>query len=327
MDSPKISVIVPVYNVAKYLERCVDSILTQTFRDYEVLLIDDGSTDQSGELCDKYAKENACIRVIHKENGGLSDARNVGMDNARGEFISFVDSDDYIACNMLECLYFLAQENKADVVVCGTRDCYETGTRITSNQEIFMNFEGKEALRQAFVGKYFGMSVCNKLFHSELCQAYRFPKGKTSEDVFFTPYVIMGAKRVSFTSEPLYNYWHRKDSITTASFSEKNLDVIHGYEKALKMILKNIPEMEDVALFRLYWACFLVLDKIVLMPEYKKNVYYKPIIKYLRDNWRAILSCSSFQRTRRLSMLALKIHVDLYRLLVIIYNKKSMVND
>lgn len=327
MSNPEISVIVPVYNVEKYLQRCVDSILEQTFENIEILLVDDGSTDGSGAICDQYALKDSRIHVIHKKNGGLSDARNAGMDVSVGNYLSFVDSDDFIAPNMLQTLHDLAVKQQADISICGMCECFENSVPEQNPQIICQTYTGIEALRQAFIGNYFGMSICTKMVRRDLCKDHRFIKGKTSEDVFFTPQLLLRAQRVAFTSEPLYNYWHRGGSITTRPFSPAAMDVIEGYEIDLRLVDQVCPELHDVAVFRLYWAYFVAFDRIVIVENFKKIPQYVQVKDYLKKNWLNIVRCPYFRRSRRIAALALKVHVSLYRKLVLMRDKANEVHD
>ncbi len=327
MSKPQISVIVPVYNVEKYLHRCVDSILAQTFENIEVLLVDDGSPDNCGAICDEYAQKDSRVRVIHKKNGGLSDARNAGIDAAVGEYLGFIDSDDFIAPNMLQTLYDLAENNRADISICGMCECFENGEPEQNPQVIQQVCTGIEAFRLAFIGNYFGMSICTKMVRRDLCKDHRFIKGKTSEDVFFTPVLLSKAQRVAFTTEPLYYYWHRGGSITTLPFSPAAMDVIEGYEFDLRLADQISPNLHDVAMFRLYWAYFVAFDRIVVAENFKKIPQYTQVRDFLKKNWLYIVKCPYFRRSRRIAAAALKVNVYLYRKLVFMRDNANEVHD
>lgn len=316
MKKPMISIVVPVYNVEKYLNRCIESIINQTFNNIEIILVDDGSTDSSGNICDEYKKIDSRIKVIHKENGGLSDARNVGIENACGEWIGFVDSDDYIAENMYEQLYCLIRKYNADIAICGVKDIYE-GNAIIQNKKIEeFACSGKEALELTLKGKQLAGSICNKLIHKKWLYNLKFLKDKTYEDAFITPELLLSVDTVACTTLSLYNYWHRIDSITTEEFSLKRLDVIEAYEYTKDVILERCPELIDVAQFRLYWAYFVVIDSILLSENYKHNPYYSLISRYLKREWRHIIKNNNFSSGRRIATIAFKLNVNLYRLLL-----------
>lgn len=316
MGVPEISVIVPVYKVEPYLERCVRSVQNQTFQDFELILVDDESPDRCGELCDDYARQDPRIRVLHKKNGGLSDARNAGMDLARGRYVCFVDSDDFIDPEMLQVLYDLAQKHQAEIAICGVRDCYKGRVQEHNPVEEELVVSGVEALRLTLEGKKLLVSVCTKLICRELAEKNRFRKGRTYEDAFYNPQLLLGAKVVAVTTRSLYSYWHRADSITTHPFREQNMDVIDAYTYNLEQVTEHCPELEDVARFRLHWAYFVVLDKILLTGREGEIAQYPQVKAYLKKHWFEVLRCPYFAKGRRLGAVVLKLHVGLYRILV-----------
>ncbi len=323
---PKISVIVPVYNVEKYLSRCIDSILAQTFGDYEVILVDDGSTDRSGKICDEYAEKDPRFRVIHKENGGLSDARNTGVSAAVGDFVCFIDSDDFIDPEMLSVLLSLTETTGAEVAICGIRNCYESGqTEQSSADETFL-CDGVEGLRLTLEGKKLPGSVCTKLISRPLAQSLFFRVGKTYEDAFYTPDLFLKTPKIAATTRSYYNYWHRADSITTKPFSEKSMDAVSAYEYTLEQVLQHCPALEDVARFRLCWAYFVTLDRLMVTPGYRKNPYFKPVVSYLRRHRNTVLHSPYFRKSRKLAMVALSVNVGLYRLLSLANDRKNGVH-
>ena len=327
MKNPEISVIVPVYNVEKYLRRCVDSILAQTFGDLEILLVDDGATDASGAICDEYAAADPRVRVIHKENGGLSDARNAGIEAAEGDYLCFIDSDDFVAETMLETLRGLIRKEQAQIAVCGICDCYED-RRVNQSSEVReFSCTGVEALKLTLEGEQLPGSVCTKLIRRDLCENHRFLRGRTYEDAFYTPGLLIPAQKVAATTESLYYYWHRSSSITTRPFSQRNMDVVDAYQYTLDEVKKHCPELAGVAAFRLYWANFVVLDKMLVTENYKNLPQYPAVVGFLRKNFRAIVSCPYFQKARRIAALALRVHVGLYRQLVRMRDHGAEVND
>ena len=289
-----ITIVVPVYNVEDYINRCVDSILCQTYKNMEIILVDDGSTDSSKSICDAYLDLDKRIKVIHKLNGGLSDARNVGLEASNGEYIIFIDSDDYIEKNMIERLHHLALTNNADISICNLCDCYETGVKNIQNEKKVMVYSDVEALKQAFIGEYYGMSICTKMIKRSIIADHRFIKGKTSEDVFFTPILLLKSKKVVYTTETLYNYWHRSGSITTSPYSPSAMDVITGYKQNVELVKKECPELIDLALFRLYWGYFVTFDRIVVTDNFKQIAEYKEVLTFLKKNWFNITKCKYF---------------------------------
>lgn len=213
---PLISVIVPVYNVEAFLHRCVDSILAQTYQNLEIILVDDGATDSSGTICDAYAAKDSRIRVIHKENGGLSSARNAGMEEAKGEYIAFVDSDDWIEPEMYGHMLRLMGEYDAKLVCAGRYDVSEK----TGEKKVGLCPKREEAVTaEEMVGRIFlwdgcDSSACDKLYHRSLLETFRYPEGKVCEDVPVTYKIVLRAGRAVFCDRPFYNYYHRSGSIS-----------------------------------------------------------------------------------------------------------------
>lgn len=324
---PEVSVIIPVYNVEKYLNRCIDSVIYQTYQDFEIVLIDDGSTDASGEICDKYAMKDSRIKVIHKKNGGLSDARNVGMDNASGNWIVFIDSDDFIEKIMLEVLYDLVSENDVEIAACGINNCYDK--KIIPQYDRLESFvcSGVEALKLTLIGQKLPGSICNKMIKSTLAKKYRFIVGKFYEDAFFTPDLLLNANNVAVTTQPLYNYWHRSDSITTEVFSDKKMDIIYAYIYTKQVVQNKCPELIRYADFRLYWSHFIVLDSMLRSNRYRSYKRFDEVVRYLKKNWIKIVVCPFFRKERRLSAVVLKCNVFLYRILLLTNKRRQQVND
>lgn len=209
---PEISIIVPVYKVEKYLRRCVDSILAQTFTDFELLLIDDGSPDNSGKICDEYAALDPRIRVFHKPNGGVSSARNLGIDNARGEWIAFVDSDDWIEKYFLDALYPFCDEG-ADMAVCGFNEVSDGG----SKSYLFQNFgDGKDGIVNQLLISYCGTSLCLRLIKKSLFEKGRLrcPVGIAyCEDFNLSAKLMIEARKIVIVDKCLYNYYQRSESV------------------------------------------------------------------------------------------------------------------
>lgn len=229
---PTISVIVPVYNVIDFIDRCYESIIKQTFSDFELLLIDDGSTDGSGVRCDNLANRDSRVKVVHKNNGGLSDARNVGIETARGKYLFFIDSDDYIDISTLEDLYHLSQKEHADIVECQYTRINEDaiGEEIPegnhSNPHIDV-YDHDEAIAK-LLDYQFEIVAWNKLYLAKLFAGIRFPVGKLHEDEYTTPLVVDECKTYVTTDQSYYMYVQRSGSIMNSTFTEKNLDLIEA---------------------------------------------------------------------------------------------------
>lgn len=321
---PEISIIVPVYKVEKYLDKCIESILNQTFKDFELILVDDGSPDRCGEMCDEYAKKDSRIVSVHKENGGLSDARNYGIDISNGKYIGFVDSDDYIEADMYETLYNNIIENDADVSVCGMYQCYQNNFYRECKTDEFFVVGGKEALKMALEGIKFSVPACNKIYKKEIITKNKYPVGKLSEDAFVTPKLLAQVNKVVVTTEPKYYYVHRENSITCSEFKMKDFDVVDAYKMNLDFVMQNYPELEPQAMFRYLWAHMYVLDKIILSKNLNGTNEYKNVVNFLKKNAWKIITNPCFTRNRKIATIALLINKNIYKKLVLTNNQKSM---
>lgn len=229
-DTRQISVIVPIYKVEKYLKKCVDSILCQSYSNLEIILVDDGSPDGCADICDEYATNDDRIRVIHKNNGGLSSARNAGLDVANGELICFVDSDDYIELDMMDKMKKRMDKDFSDIVVCSTRGVDESN---------IITFESKWNKDDCFNQDAFwsnlytnsmglGTTAWGKLYKKELFAEVRFDEGKLHEDEYILHKIIDQCSKISVMEDVFYNYLERTGSITNVQYSQKNYDKIYA---------------------------------------------------------------------------------------------------
>ncbi len=242
-----ISVIVPVYKVEPYLDQCVSSIVNQTYKNLEIILVDDGSPDGCPAICDAWAARDERVRVIHKENGGLSDARNAGMAIATGEFIGFVDSDDHIAPNMYEELYRRLNESDSDISACGVEMFWEDGRRARLTAEGDVILDNSDAMEAIVTESWLKQPVWYKLYRRETVEGILFEKGKYHEDVFWSYQPVARAKRVCVFDAPLYFYRQREESIMGGGFSEKRLDALEAKEIRLTFLSRCYPELTDQA--------------------------------------------------------------------------------
>ena len=265
---PLISLIVPVYNVEPYLRRCVDSILNQTYTNLEVILVDDGSPDNCGAICDEYAAKDPRVRVIHKENGGLSDARNAGLEIMTGSLVGFVDSDDWIEPQMYRRLYELLTQFDADMAFGGVADdLIRNGlaqTVKTSDYGASPFAEcNTDAMKRYFHGSW---AAWDKLYRVELFDGIRYPVGEINEDEAIVLHLLDRCRCVCYTNEVLYHYIRRTDgsSITTASFSEKKLAWVRHCRDNLAFIREKYPQLEADALARYRNSLLWSLREIAL---------------------------------------------------------------
>ncbi len=305
-----ISVIVPVYNVEGYLRRCVDSILAQTYENLEILLVDDGATDSSGAICDEYASKDPRVRVIHKENGGLSSARNAGIDEARGDYLAFVDSDDWIEPETYAYLLGLIRKYNVKLSYTGRYDVEEA----TGERTVGLCPEKEEKIpAQEFVGRIFlwdhvDSAACDKLYHSSLFEHHRYPLGRVCEDVPVTYRVVLETDYVAVGNRPMYNYYHRKGSITQGSISEKTFHFSQHTGEIYADIRENHPDIAPQARYLRVRSLSHIL--LVLETEGEKSwerfpEEYKEARRELGKHIAFLLTSPLFGKRERLTNLLL----------------------
>lgn len=309
----KVSIIVPVYNVEKYIDKCINSILNQTFEDFELILVDDGSTDKSGEICDKYKKQDKRIKVIHKTNGGLSDARNVGIDNSLGEFITFIDSDDYVDEDIIEFLYDNLKKHHCDISICNAREIYTDYVVYQTKEDIEMVVSGKEAVRYELESKVLpGYSVAKLYEKNKIFKDIRFPIGKLYEDAFIIVKALDLGERVYISTKAKYNYIRRDGSITVSSFKTKDLNCIEAHQANYEYIMCKYPEFEKQGFFRVIWSKLFILDKILISPEKDSEIAEK-LIKSIKDVAFKSMSNPYLSFKRKIGIILIFINRNLYR--------------
>lgn len=302
MSENKISVIIPVYNTEQYLDKCIESVVNQTYKNLEIILVDDGSTDKSGVICDKWAKEDMRIKVIHQENQGRASARNTGLKNAFGDYIGWVDSDDWIEKDMYEVLLKYAQENKSDVV---------SSVRIRDGQGIInqnincQNYIGRNAY-EAFLRDEICGSLCVKLYKSSIIKKIRF-SGEIAEDVLANLKMFCKSKVVSQLSYRGYHYMTRESSAT------HSIDLLIEYkDSALKLrdcVKNDYPKLEKLANCKALGSFVCLYDKV-------HNEIDEGNKEYILNNIKQLLCKSSLTR----STLSQK-KVMLYALKILLRNK------
>ena len=239
-----ISIVVPVYNVEKYLSTCVESILKQTYSNIEVILVDDGSTDCSGKMCDHYMGQDERIKVIHKKNGGLSDARNKGIIQAEGKYITFIDSDDVVSSDYVEYLYNILEENDGDIAICDPVHCYPN----VFEQETFMRvYKAEDAIVEMLYQKSFLVAAWGKLYKKDYFEEIEFPEGMLFEDSAVMYKIFDKAKKIVYGNAKLYGYMHREGSITTKKFSKRDCDILTICQQLTEYMSNRSEKLQKAA--------------------------------------------------------------------------------
>lgn len=303
----KISIIVPVYNVEKYLTKCIDSITNQTYKDLEIILVDDGSTDNSGQICDQYAKKDNRIKVIHKENGGLSDARNVGIKNSTGEYLSFIDSDDYIDKDMIECLYNAITNANSDIAVCGKYIEEETGKYYLRNVNSQLKiYNSKEALKSILTNNLIDVSACDKLFKKTLFKDIQFPKNKYFEDMGTIYKLIDLCNSIVHIGSAKYHYIQRQDSITKTKFDMRYNDLYEHMNQFIELINKKYNYLNEYVLsYQLQNLITIIIEYHNGINEDKENYIEirNKAYKELKNNKKNILKSKKIKLTKKIMMI------------------------
>jgi len=273
-----ISVIIPVYNVEKYLKRCVDSVINQTYTNLEIILVDDGSPDECGKICDEYAAIDNRIKVIHKENGGLSSARNAGIDIATGIYFSFIDSDDFVSENFIEKLYFLIKQYNADISQCDFARTLGEIPEIDTEDIVINEYDNISMIKNLYNEHYVPtVVVVTKLYHSSLFEAIRYPEGRLHEDEATTPLLLYRSSKCVLSTEKLYYYYFNENSIMNSEFSMKKLDILYALKSRIDFYIEHgLREyaLRDLSILEVCCRKFYGLSKREVYKVIKEqNVY------------------------------------------------------
>ena len=290
-----ISVIVPVYKVEAYLDRCVQSIVDQTYQNLEIILVDDGSPDNCPAMCDAWAEKDNRIRVIHKENGGLSDARNAGLREATGEFVGFIDSDDWIDIRFYEVLYRNAVDKNCQISECSFV--------ATNGQTVCVNATGDviicsavEAMERHLRDIQFKQVVWNKIYHRDVITV-PFEVGKFHEDVFWTYQIIANCKKLAHVNVPLYFYFQRNESIMGQNYSVKRLDAVEAAAQRCRFVIERFPQLASLAKYTIVGDCMYHHQQLLRAPyiDKKYRVWVQNLARIGDGFWKSTNSFSTKQ--------------------------------
>lgn len=324
-EQPLVSVIVPVYNVEKYLKRCLDSVLAQSYKNLEIILVDDGSTDRSGEICDEYKKKDGRIRVIHKENGGLSDARNEGMKIGKGDYACFVDSDDVVKNDYVEYLFGLIKKFDVEMSVAKYEVVTGSGKRIVPGGEIYSEvFSEKVALEELLSEKHFTVSANAKMYAKRLYKKIIFPKGKLCEDNGTTYKFIMMCKSIAFGNKIVYSYYKNSGSIMMGAFSVRRFDLVELTDEMCKAVVSKYKDLKEIALRRMILARFSIIRQVnykeLARSEKGKVDSYRG---FILQNKRAVLFNSVYSLRDKIALISLMFGYRVFSLVWNVYSNRK----
>ena len=316
-----ISVIIPVYNVEKYIERCVKSVLNQTYQDFEILLINDGSTDNSGKICEELAFKHEQIRLIEQKNQGVSAARNIGIEKAKGEFLTFIDSDDFIDKNYLKILFDSLIKNNADISCCEYQRIGDVEIKKIKYRNKFYIFDKVDIIK-LYLGKEL-TGPWGKLYRKKVFSKIYFPIGKRHEDIATIFKVILNAKKLVYTNDELYFYYKNVSSFTKQKFNKRNFDLIDAWNEVYILSRKYPVEIQKLAEFRLNKAYFTLLgiivyygfDKSIDLKE-QDNIQSELLHKFKEYfSFRKIISTKYLSLNRKIAMCLFKFNYGLCKLM------------
>ncbi len=294
----QISVVIPIYKVEQYLNECVESVVNQTYKNLEIILVDDGSPDNCPKICDEWAKKDGRIKVIHKKNGGVSDARNAGIKVATGKYISFVDSDDYIENNLYEIAINKLKDNNAQLFIFGRTYLYGQKKEIKYSKEIELIMDTEEALDKMNMFQYYDVAVWDKIYERNLFDGIEFPKGKLCEDWYTIYKVIDRVTKVVYNSKPFYVYRQRENSITHSNNIKINREPIYASKEVLDYIKEKHPSIVSNALAKYVISCIGVYNNYLYYTS-DTRIEKEEILKIVKDNYKEVIKNKDLSFHRR----------------------------
>lgn len=306
----KVSLILPVYNVEKYLPQCLDSIQKQSYKNMEIIIVNDGSTDGSGQICETFSKRDTRVKYIQKKNGGLSSARNVGLKYAVGDYIVFVDSDDFIRSGMISSLVEVMECSHADIACCNYEVCNEQSGVIYShkiNIKSMQVFTRQQAIDVLFYETFFQCYAWNKMYKKELFTDIKYPEGRLYEDIVTTYRLFRSSEMIAFIPDSLYCYRRREGSITQKQFKPKSYDLIDSINEVIEQNQDNRAVLAGCAIYYLYF-----IDEMIKHNVWDKDVYhkYQAIVKKTKND---IYRCTNIACSRKIQLILCYLNPGLYK--------------
>lgn len=320
-----ISIVIPVYKVEKYLEKCVESVINQTYKNLEILLVNDGSPDSCPKICDEYAQKDNRIKVIHKENGGLSDARNAGIDVATGKYITFIDSDDYISNDYVEYMYNLAKKHNAQIATCEFEIVY-LEDELKNNSEYIEDIEvltPRDFFYNMLFAKRSDVTACAKLYEIELFKEIRYPKGVVYEDTATTYKLIEKCNKIATGNKKCYFYFTRPNSISKISgFNSNELDYIKNTNEMLDYLRNKYPDLEQaIDRFDLY-ANFRIL-RLLLFTKPRNKKMEKEIFRKIKNKRMKVLKYKDTPKRDKMAIVLSFFGLSIFKFSWLIYSKMT----
>ena len=315
-----LSIIVPVYNVESYLQQCIESILSQSYRDIDLILVDDGSKDSSGAICDAYAEKDRRVHVIHKKNGGVADTRNTGLRHAAGEYVTFVDSDDFLAPDAYKTHMENLQKTGAQISICGFYSYYHPQKILPKRQDAFYAvLNSEQAIQMSTSFDYFGIAVWDKVFKKDLFEGIEFPAGRLAEDWFVVYKLLDRAQKIVYDARQFYYYRQRPGSYTHDKLVSR--DNMLASKEVLDFVTEHYPNIREDALFSYVFACVGVYNNLILYNK-KDKAGREQLYKIICKHYKRIARKCQLSKSRRCQLMLLRYCPPLYTLAFHIFDKK-----
>lgn len=320
-----IDIIVPVYNTAEYIDRCLKSILNQTYKELNIILVDDGSTDKSGVICDEYAEKYASVTVYHKTNGGLSSARNYGIDHSTAEYVAFVDCDDYLNKNWYENLYQAMRRHNADMVSAGATLVYDksnSGAEDDLTHQIKSEEVGKaEVYRRMFAQLDIDVSVCTKLFKRKIFESIRFPLGELYEDMQIIGDIVEACGIIAVVHDKGYFYYQRQGSIMYGDMDAKRMKLVTCMENWYDRMKKAYPEAAEAARTRCIRCYIHVYNRAIFDDRYKREA--KELCRKIKNERAYVAKSQYMKKHEMIAVWLIMINTAVYKLFLKIYRRNK----
>ncbi len=320
MNKDKISIIVPIYNVEKYLKRCVNSIINQTYKNLEIILVNDGSTDNCLTICENFKKKDKRIFIINKENGGLSDARNKGIEKATGLYVTFIDSDDYVEKDYVQFLYDTIVDESADISICSYQAVYENGKILKQKENLKETLNPHDTLGKMLYQNDINVASCAKLYKKDLFNNIKFPKGKIFEDAYTTYKLVDISKKIALNLEIKYNYMIRSNSILTSTFNENKLLLISAYEEMGNYVLKKYPDLKKAVVRANVYSRISTLRQMLYVKNRLRDKE-KEYRRYIKSHTKDILKDNKTATRDKIACILISINLTIFKFAWLIYCK------
>lgn len=322
IENPLVSIILPIYNIENYLPKCMVSIFAQTYKVLEIIMVDDGSEDNCGKLCDKYAMQDDRIVVYHKENGGLSDARNYGIKRARGEYITCIDPDDYVDHDYVEYLLKILKKHKTKMSICQHRIHYDNGSIKEKGSAGDEAVNTERCLERMLYHDVIDTSAWAKLYHRSLFESVSYPKGKIFEDIATTYKLMLQCNHIAIGYESKYNYIFHNNSIVNGIFKPSKFDLIEMTDKMAEDVIKVYPRLEKAVLRRRVYSRISTLNQMLSTKGYETE--RKNIIAFIKKNGAVVKKNMMAPKRDKVALLLLDFNYGLYKFCWLSYQRYIM---